>query len=71
MGLTTWENAPHGKIVKPDVSIAKNYLVSQSAQTAPAQYMSKLSSQILFYVQWQEVVIIDTNHTTFLQKGSE
>lgn len=25
-GLTTWENAPHGKIVKPDVSIAKNYL---------------------------------------------
>ena len=26
MGLTTWENAPDGKIVKPDVSIAKNYL---------------------------------------------
>ena len=26
MGLTTWENAPHGKILKPDVSIAKNYL---------------------------------------------
>ena len=26
MGLTTWENAPNGKIVKPDVCIAKNYL---------------------------------------------
>lgn len=26
MGLTTWENASNGKIVKPDVSIAKNYL---------------------------------------------
>lgn len=26
MGLTTWENAPEGKIVKLDVSIAKNYL---------------------------------------------
>ena len=26
MGLTTWENAPDGKIVKTDVSIAKNYL---------------------------------------------
>lgn len=26
MGLSTWENAPDGKIVKPDVSIAKNYL---------------------------------------------
>ena len=26
MGLTTWENAPKGKIVKTDVSVAKNYL---------------------------------------------
>ena len=26
MGLTTWENAPNGKILKPDVSVVKNYL---------------------------------------------
>lgn len=26
MGLTTWEKAPNGKIVKTDVSVAKNYL---------------------------------------------
>lgn len=26
MGLTSWENAPRGKVVKTDVSIAKNYL---------------------------------------------
>ena len=26
MGLTSWENAPNGKIVKTDVVIAKNYL---------------------------------------------
>ena len=26
MGLTSWENAPKGKIVKTDVSVAKNYL---------------------------------------------
>ncbi len=26
MGLTTWRNAPKGKIIKSDVSIAKNYL---------------------------------------------
>lgn len=26
MGLTTWKNAPRGKIIKPDVSVAKNYL---------------------------------------------
>lgn len=26
MGLTTWKNAPHGKVLKGDVTIAKNYL---------------------------------------------
>lgn len=26
MGLTSWENAPNGKIVKTDVAVAKNYL---------------------------------------------
>ena len=26
MGLTTWKQAPHGKILKSDVSVAKNYL---------------------------------------------
>lgn len=26
MGLTSWRNAPDGKILKADVSIAKNYL---------------------------------------------
>lgn len=26
MGLTHWQDAPHGKIIKTDVSIAKNYL---------------------------------------------
>ncbi len=29
MGLTTWKNAPHGKILKSDVSIAKNYLIEK------------------------------------------
>lgn len=32
MGLTTWENAPDGKIVKTDVSIAKNYLKTQELE---------------------------------------
>ena len=26
MGLTTWKNSPDGKIMKYDISIAKNYL---------------------------------------------
>lgn len=29
MGLTTWKNAPEGKILKGDVSIAKNYLIEK------------------------------------------
>lgn len=29
MGLTSWKNAPDGKIVKADVSVAKNYLQSE------------------------------------------
>ena len=29
MGLTSWRNAPNGKIVKTDVSIAKNYLLTE------------------------------------------
>ncbi len=33
MGLTTWENAPSGKIVKTDVSIAKNYLKGQELES--------------------------------------
>lgn len=33
MGLTTWKDAPHGKIQKFDVSVAKNYLTeSEMAQ---------------------------------------
>ena len=33
MGLTTWKNAPHGKIIKPDVSIAKNYLAEKELKS--------------------------------------
>lgn len=32
MGLMTWRNAPQGKIVKADVSIAKNYLLKDEMQ---------------------------------------
>lgn len=42
MGLTSWENAPDGKIVKPDVSIAKNYL-----KRAELEDMGKLVNSVL------------------------
>ena len=32
MGLTTWKNAPDGKILKNDVQVAKNYLSEQHIQ---------------------------------------
>ena len=32
MGLTSWRNAPDGKIVKTDVTIAKNYLSKNEIQ---------------------------------------
>ncbi len=33
MGLTTWKNAPDGKIIKPDVVIAKNYLTEKELRS--------------------------------------
>ena len=42
MGLTTWENAPYGKIVKPDVIIAKNYL-----KTVELEDMGRLVNAVL------------------------
>lgn len=32
MGLTTWKNAPSGKIVRSDVGVAKNYLTKSELQ---------------------------------------
>lgn len=42
MGLTTWGNAPDGKIVKADVSIAKNYLTGLELED-----MGKLVNAVL------------------------
>lgn len=33
MGLTTWKNAPDGKILKPDVVVAKNYLTEKELKS--------------------------------------
>jgi hypothetical protein len=33
MGLTTWKNAPDGKIIKPDVVVAKNYLTEKELKS--------------------------------------
>ena len=33
MGLTSWENSPNGKILKTDVSVAKNYLTKEELES--------------------------------------
>jgi hypothetical protein len=33
MGLTTWRNAPKGKILEPDVAVAKNYLTEKELKS--------------------------------------
>ncbi len=48
MGLTTWENAPDGKIQKFDVSIAKNYLTPREMD-----FLERLVSMYLDYAELQ------------------
>lgn len=44
MGLTTWKNAPEGKIVKADVSVAKNYLTHEE--------ISELNEIVTMYLDY-------------------
>ena len=46
MGLTTWLNAPWGKIVKADVSVAKNYLSKDE--------MQELNEIVTMYLDYAE-----------------
>ena len=48
MGLTTWEAAPDGKIIKADVTVAKNYL-SKDEMT----YLERIVSLYLDYAELQ------------------
>ena len=48
MGLTTWENAPNGKILKTDVTVAKNYLSEQEMH-----YLERIVSLYLDYAELQ------------------
>ena len=48
MGLTTWEAAPHGKIIKADVSVAKNYLNEEEMN-----YLERIVSIYLDFAELQ------------------
>lgn len=46
MGLTTWKNAPDGKILQPDVTVSKNYLSSEE--------LSGLNDIVNMYLDYAE-----------------
>lgn len=48
MGLTTWKNSPHGKIIKTDVAIAKNYLLE-----AEIKALDRITTMYLDYAEDQ------------------
>lgn len=59
MGLTTWKNAPDGRILKSDVAIAKNYLTEKE--------IKKLERAVSSYFDYIEDVIEDENTFTMEQ----
>ena len=48
MGLTTWKNAPKGKILKSDVTVAKNYLIEREVKE-----LERIVSMYLDYAENQ------------------
>ena len=48
MGLTTWGGAPNGKIVKADVTVAKNYLSEREMR-----YLERIVTMYLDYAELQ------------------
>jgi len=59
MGLTTWKNAPEGRILKSDVTIAKNYLNEQEIKS-----LERTVSSFFDYIER----IIETRNTFTMQQ---
>lgn len=51
MGLTTWKDAPDGKILKRDIGIAKNYLNEKE--------MSRLNRLVTMFIDYAELMAED------------
>jgi hypothetical protein len=63
MGLTTWKNAPNGKILKPDVSVAKNYM-----QKDEIDELNRIVSMYLDYAENQAKRNIPMTMNDWIQK---
>lgn len=58
MGLTTWKNAPHGKILKSDTHVAKNYLNENE--------LDRLNRLVVMFIDFAELRAL--THTVMLMK---
>ncbi len=63
MGLTTWKNAPKGKVLKSDVSVAKNYLIEQEIKE-----LERIVSMYLDYAENQAARQIPMKMADWVQK---
>lgn len=63
MGLQTWKNAPQGKILKTDVSIAKNYLIEKEIKD-----LERVVSMYLDYAENQAARQIPMKMGDWIQK---
>jgi len=63
MGLQTWKNAPQGKILRSDVSIAKNYLIETEIKE-----LERVVTMYLDYAENQAARCIPMKMTDWVEK---
>jgi hypothetical protein len=63
MGLTTWKNAPKGKILKSDVTIAKNYMTEKEIKS-----LERIVTMFLDYAENQAERAIPMRMQDWVQK---
>lgn len=63
MGLTTWKNAPDGKVIKSDVVVAKNYLVEKEIKE-----LERIVSMYLDYAENQAARQIPMRMTDWAER---
>lgn len=63
MGLTTWKNSPRGKVLKSDVSVAKNYL-----NTKEIEELNRIVTMYLDYAENQAARQIPMSMKDWVEK---
>ena len=63
MGLTTWKNAPSGKVLKGDVGTAKNYLIEKEIKK-----LNRIVEQYLLYAEGQAARQIPMRMTDWAER---